>query len=138
MVSPALAARQTAETLGLEVSVVHSLRDVDHGEWTGQGFEAIQQRDPLSLAGWLADPTKGVPGGESLSDVVARLAPWLQAQAERDAHLLAITHPMIIRAALIAALDFSPTTTMRIDIKPLGAVRLSFNRIWRLQSLNAD
>jgi broad specificity phosphatase PhoE len=138
MVSPAFAARQTAEALGLGASVVHSLRDIDHGEWAGQGFEAIRQRDPGALAGWLADPARGAPGGESLADLLARVVPWLEAQADRDLHIAAITHPMIVRAVLAAALDIAPAATMRIDIAPLTAVRLSFHRAWRLQSIGSD
>ncbi len=138
MVSPALAARQTANALALDASVVDSLRDIDHGAWAGQGFEAIQRRDAGALSAWLADPAKGAPGGESLSDVVARVSRWLQAQTERNTHILAITHPMVVRAALVAALDLSPASTMRIDIGPLAATHMSFNRIWRLQSLNVD
>jgi len=137
LVSPALAARQTAEALGMEASVVHSLRDIGHGNWTGQSFEAVQLRDAAALAAWLADPAKGTPGGESLSDLLFRVAPWLEAQAGRDQHVVAVTHPMVVRAVLVAALGIAPSATMRIDIAPLTAVRLSFNGGWRLQAIAA-
>ena len=115
-----------------------ALRDIDQGDWTGQSFETIQQRDAAALAAWLGDPAGGAPGGESLSEVLARVAPWLDRQAARAGHVLAITHPMVVRAALVAALDLPPAATMRIDIGPLVSVRLSFNRTWRLQAISAD
>lgn len=135
MVSPALAARQTADALGLDASIDHSLRDVDQGGWAGHSFETIHQRDAAALSAWLADPAKGAPDGESLIDARDRISPWLDAQARRDLHLLAITHPMVIRAILSAALDISLPATMRIDVAPLTAVRLSFNGGWRLQAI---
>ena len=138
MVSPALAARQTADAIGLDASVVHSLRDIDHGDWTGQSFAAIESRDAVALEAWVADPAKGAPGGESLSDVVARIAPWLEAQVTRDALVVAITHPMVIRAILAAALDIPPSAVMRIDISPLTSMKLSENRGWRLQAIGTS
>jgi broad specificity phosphatase PhoE len=138
MVSPALAARQTVDALGLEASIVHSLRDVDHGGWVGQSFETIHHRDAAALFAWMADPAKGAPDGESLAAVRDRVSPWLEAQASRDLHLLAITHPMVIRAIISATLDIALAATMRIDIAPLTAVGLSFNGGWRLQAIASD
>jgi len=135
MVSPALAARQTADSLRLEASIVHSLRDADLGSWAGQSFETIHQRDAAALSAWLADPAKGAPDGESLIEVRDRVTPWLEAQSGRDLHLLAITHPMAIRAIISAALDIALAATMRIDVAPLTTVRLSFNGTWRLQAI---
>lgn len=139
LTSPALAARQTTEALHVTAEVDDALRDIDHGAWTGSTFEAVQAADPVGLAAWLADPARGAPGGESLADVRARLAPWLQRHAHaRSPTVVAITHPMVIRAALAEALDMPLAATLRIDIAPLAAVALSFNRLWRLQAIRPD
>lgn len=131
LTSPALAARQTAAAFG-EGAIEDALRDIDHGAWTGRTFAEL---DPAALVAWLADPAAGAPGGEPLAAVVARLGVWLAATAERTAPLIAVTHPMVIRAALAAALELPPAATLRIDIAPLSQMQLSFNRVWRLQGL---
>lgn len=131
LTSPALAARQTAAALG-GGRADEALRDVDHGAWTGASFADLP---PEALAGWLADPAAGAPDGESLPAVVERLRPWLALRAAADETVTAVTHPMVIRAALAVALQVAPAAVMRVDIAPLSSVRLSFNRAWRLQAL---
>jgi len=135
LTSPALAARQTAEALGLSPTVDEGLRDIDHGSWTGQTFEQVQAVDPVGLAAWLADPARGAPAGESLADLRARLGEWLQRQAQSAAPVAAITHPMVIRALIAEALEMPSAAALRIDIAPLSAVKLSFNHAWRLQAI---
>lgn len=131
LTSPATAARQTAEALG-PARVDAALRDQDHGGWTGLDFDAVP---PDALAGWLADPAAGAPGGEPLQAVADRLRPWLQARATEGAAVVAVTHPMVIRAALAVALDAPLGVMLRVGIGPLTQVRLSFNRLWRLQAI---
>lgn len=138
LTSPAVAARQTTEALHVTAEVEDALRDIDHGAWAGSTFEAVQAADPAGLAAWLADPARGAPGGEGLEDVRARVAPWLQRQAQALSPIVAVTHPMVIRAAVAEALDMPSTAALRIDIAPLAAVALSFDRLWRLQAIRPD
>lgn len=133
--SPALAAQQTAEALGVSATVDEALRDIDHGSWAGLTFEQVQAADPAGLSAWLADPARGAPGGEGLAEVRARLADWLQAQAQSNSPVVAITHPMVIRAAIAEALDMPSAAALRIDIAPLSAATMSFNLAWRLRAI---
>ncbi|MEJ7933048.1 histidine phosphatase family protein [Sphingobium sp. AN558] len=135
IVGPALAPRQTAEALGVVATVDPALRDMDHGSWAGRTLIDMMAVDPDGLATWVADPAAGAPGGEPLASVRARMADWLAAQIMHDRPLWAITHPMVIRAALSAAIDMPLEASLRIDIAPLGIVRLGWNRQWRLQAL---
>lgn len=131
LTSPAPAARATAAALGVAITD-EVLRDQAHGAWAGLSFAEIPAGD---LALWLANPACGAPGGESLDAVAARIRPWLEARAAEAKAVVAVTHPMVIRAALAVALDAPSGAVMRIDIAPLSQARLSFNRIWRLQAL---
>jgi broad specificity phosphatase PhoE len=133
--SPALAACQTAEALGLAAETVPALRDIGPGIWAGKHLADLHAADPDALAGWMADPASGAPGGETMAAVQDRVAEWLAAQTALDISILAITHPMVIRAAIAAALALPVTATLRIDVAPLSAVVLSYNRGWRLQAL---
>lgn len=133
--SDACAARQTAEALGLAPVVDAALRDIDHGRWAGLGFAEAHADDPERFAAWIADPAAGAPGGETLQQVVARADAWLRRHEGEGQPLFAVTHPMVVRAMLAAALDSPPAVVLRIDIAPLATVNLSHNRIWRLQAI---
>ena len=135
LTSPALAAQQTAAALGVSATVDEALRDIDHGSWAGLTFEDVQAADPAGLAVWLANPARGAPGGEGLAEVRARVAGWLRPQAQSNSSVVAVTHPMVIRAAIAETLDMPSAATLRIDIAPLSAVVLSFNGVWRLQAI---
>ncbi len=67
--------------------------------------------------------------------VAARVADWLEAQAAADRAVVAVTHPMVIRALLVRALGMPVAVALRIDVAPLASVVLSFNRLWRLQAI---
>lgn len=132
LTSPMAAARQTAENLKIDAEVESGLRDMDHGDWTGRSLADIHASDPDALSHWIADPGSGAPGGETMDTLISRISPWLD-DIPKD--VLAITHPMVIRAAMGSALGLPQQALFRIDIAPLSAVTLSFNRVWRLQSL---
>lgn len=132
VVSPARAALETAAACGLVVTKDDRLRDQDFGGWAGLSFGEIP---PPMLERWLAAPEAGVPGGESLAAVAARAGAWLEAQRDVGGSVLAVTHAMVIRGVIAAALGIAPAATLGIDIAPLGRVALSFNGRWRLQGL---
>lgn len=133
--SPALAARETLSAIGSTAITTTHLADIDHGTWGGRTFAEIEAATPGPLYQWLANPAAGAPDGESLADVVCRIAIWLDQIATRDGSCLAVTHPMTVRAALIHAIAMPDNTACAIDIAPLSATTLSFNRRWRLQEL---
>lgn len=133
--SPARAALETVAALGAPALVEPALCDLDVGDWAGSSFAAVHARAPDALAAWIADPAAGVPGGESLAALTARVGGWLDAQAAADGAAAAVTHPMVIRALLMCALDLPAASVLRIDVAPLAMVVLSFNRGWRLQSI---
>lgn len=130
--SPAVAAMETAAAMGLAVRAEPALADADPGDWGGRAFADLP---PDALMGWLADPAQGAPGGESLAAVQARVGGWVDAVSGQDGATCAISHAMVIRAALIHALGLPADVAMRIDIAPLAQVHFSFHRQWRLQAI---
>ena len=133
--SPWRSARETANAIGVAAEIAAPLANLDHGRWSGRGFGAIMAEEPEALAQWLADPASGAPEGESMTAAKTRIGPWLDALAETNVSHAAITHPMMIRAALAHALGLPLAATLSIDIAPLSRALLSFNRKWRLQGL---
>jgi broad specificity phosphatase PhoE len=136
--APALAARQTVEALGLAADVEPALADMNWGAWRGRSLEDLHTAEPEALMTWMRDPPSGAPGGGTFAEVTRRVGAWMAEQAAGEGRVLAITHPNVIRAALAHALDLPAEAAFRIDIAPLTAVTLSFNRVWRLQGLAVD
>lgn len=130
--SPALAARQTGQAMALPLAVEAALADIDHGQWTGRTFDAVP---PQALREWIADPAGGAPGGETMAQVQQRIGPWIDHVAGLAGTWCAITHPMVVRAALAHILDVPSRAMLAIDLAPLSRTRLSFNRGWRLQGI---
>lgn len=129
-VSPAAAARETAQLLAVAGEQVSALRDQDAGAWAGRGLDDIGE---AAFAQWLAAPERGAPGGENMAAVRARVGAWLDAL--EPGRVLAVTHAAVIRAAIALALDVPCAAVLGIDVAPLTRVMLSRHGRWRLQAL---
>jgi broad specificity phosphatase PhoE len=126
--------QQTAEALGLSAAVAAELRDCDYGRWSGLELAEVQPGEPEHVSAWLTDTAAAPHGGESIVNLVGRVGRWLDRQ--RDAgHTIAVTHPAVIRAAMVYALDAPLLSFWRIDVAPLTLTDLRFNgRVWTLRS----
>jgi broad specificity phosphatase PhoE len=135
--SPALRARQAAAALQLEAMVDPVLRDVDLGRWTGRSFAEIQEIEPDGIVAWTSQSDASPHGGESVIVLLERIAGWLDALKREDGkRVAAVTHPAVIRAAVVHAIDAKPMSFWRIDIAPLCRVSLQGNpRSWTLRSI---
>ena len=127
LTSPALAARQTAEALGLTARIEPALREVDYGSWAGRTLDEVAATEPGAVATWLSDPAASPHGGESIVTVLHRVAEWLRTLEGPD-RLVAVTHPSVLRAAVLAALHAPPAAFWRMEAGPLGRVRLRGGR----------
>ncbi|MUL84109.1 MULTISPECIES: histidine phosphatase family protein [unclassified Mycolicibacterium] len=129
---PEKRARQTAELLGVSAVVEPQLADLDFGSWRGDVLSGVQ---PADLAVWLTDPTQAPHGGESVVDLVNRVHRWMDGLAPMRGRLVAVTHPAVIRAAILVALDAPPKSFWRIDIAPMSRTVLHFRgQAWTLRS----
>lgn len=129
---PETRTRQTAERLGLQAQALPELADLDHGRWRGNSLGDI---DPGELAVWLTDPARAPHGGESIVDLVERVRRWLQTASTRHGKVIAVTHPAVIRAVILMALDAPPRSFWRIDIAPVSRTVLHHRAdAWTLRS----
>lgn len=134
--SPARRALETAAVLGFSPEIDASLRDIELGDWAGRTLSSIAQSDGEGLASWLRDPKAAPHGGETVEALIARTSVWMQAIAEREGLILAVTHPAVMRAAIVAAIQANAVSYAHIDIAPLSVVELTSNgRRWALKSL---
>lgn len=128
--SDLLRARQTAEALsrktGLAVQIDPRLREINQGEWEGELAVVIRERYEIQLAGRRADPINGrPPGGESASEVAARVRAAADDIARRHPHgaVLVVSHGLAL-ATLIARADGIPLEKVYSVIPDNAAIRI--------------
>jgi len=130
-----LRTRQTAEALGLSAEIQPILHECDYGRWAGRKFSEIVAVEQDAANSWLHDPTAAPHGGESILDLIRRVANWLANEKARDQRSIAITHSTIIRAMIVHAMDAPPQSFWRVDIGPLSVTRLSSSGgVWKISS----
>ncbi|MEE3062943.1 MAG: histidine phosphatase family protein [Actinomycetota bacterium] len=131
LAGPEMRVRQTAQLLGLDATTEPRLADLDCGIWRGQTLEGVPAADREA---WLSDPAASPHGGESIVDLIDRVGGWLDSLANNTLRVVAVTHPAIIRAAIVITLGVAPTSFWRIDIAPLSCIAINFreNR-WTLR-----
>ena len=131
LAGPEQRARQTAQLLGLHAATEPRLADLDCGGWCGQTLRAV---GPADLETWLTDPARAPHGGESIVDLIQRVAGWLESLTASTSPTVAVTHPAVIRAAILWSLDSPPTSFWRIDVAPASRTVLHFrNGGWTLR-----
>jgi broad specificity phosphatase PhoE len=139
LTAPELRTQQTAAALHLATTPANELRDIDYGTWQGRTLNDLYADDPAAIAQWLTDPACTPHNGESIAHLITRVTNWLATlitqATETHNHTIAITHPAVIRAAMLRTLNAPPQSFWRIDIAPLTLTDLRHNgRTWTLCS----
>ncbi|MGF7244015.1 broad specificity phosphatase PhoE [Pseudomonas oryzihabitans] len=132
LTGPELRACKTAHLLGLTSTIEPALRECDFGRWKGASLKELQENEPTLLREWLTDPYFSTHGGESFADVCQRVTRWLDNLLLQGPQI-AVTHPMIIRAAMMHGLQISLDTFHRLDVLPLSRLHLSRRGSWRVR-----
>jgi len=129
---PEARAIQTADLLGVRATVEPRLADLDCGRWRG---EVLGRVLPAELAIWLTDPTRAPHGGESVVELIERVRGWLESLTSERLRILAVTHPAVIRAAMLVVLDAPPKSFWRIDVAPASRWVMHFRgHAWTLRT----
>lgn len=133
LAGPEQRCQQTAELLGLNPAIEPLLADLDCGRWCGQPLAAL---DPADAGAWLGDPGSAPHGGESVDELIQRVAGWLASLTASPSRVVAVTHPAVVRAAVLVALDAPPKSFWRIDVGPASRTELHFRAgMWTLRQL---
>ena len=127
---PETRARQTATLFGEHATIDDGLRDMDVGHWRGLDINDID-RDELTT--WLTDSASAPHCGESVLQLCERVSQWLENLTAQPGHVLAVTHPSVIRAALLHVMQAPIAMFYLIDVEPLSSTELHFNNVWRLR-----
>jgi ribonuclease H / adenosylcobalamin/alpha-ribazole phosphatase len=120
--SPLLRAVQTAHEVaavtGAAVVTDDGFRETDFGAWEGLTFAEVRDRWPAEASTWLADPEVAPPGGESFTDVSARVTAALRrVLADQDGQrVLIVSHVTPIKMLVAAALLAPPAALYRMHL----------------------
>ena len=95
--SPLTRAVQTAEAIGLPVTLIHDLREMYAGEWDGLTFPQIRERYPELYAARANDLTLPLPGAEDHEAGLARFSAAMEQAAQAaPGDLAVVAHGGII------------------------------------------
>jgi len=120
--SPLLRTVQTAQAVaavtGAAVVTDDGFRETDFGAWEGLTFAEVRERWPAELSAWLADPEIAPPGGESFTDVSARVIAALDRMlaARAGQTVLIVSHVTPIKTLVAAALLAPPAALYRMHL----------------------
>jgi len=128
--SPLLRTVQTAQAVaavtGAAVVTDDGFRETDFGAWEGLTFAEVRERWPAEISAWLADPEVAPPGGESFTDVSARVTAALDRvlAARAGQTVLIVSHVTPIKMLVGAALLAPPAALyrMHLDVAALSEI----------------
>ena len=110
-----------AEACGVGTEVLEALIDIDYGAWQGKTEAEVAASEPMLYAAWHDMPQLvRFPGGESLQDLVARVADALRDTLARhpDDTAVLVAHDSVNRALLLQLLDQPLSTYWRLAQSP--------------------
>ena len=129
--SPLERAQETATPIaaaqGLSVETDEGLNEIEFGDWTGLGFDALHGRPDWQVWNRLRSHASP-PGGESMVAAQGRALLALSRLRQRfpDGELVAVTHSDIVKAVVAHALGLSIDLMQRIDIDPASRSTATF------------
>jgi phosphoserine phosphatase len=120
-------ARIIAEPLRLPVQTLDALIDIDYGQWQGLTQGEAKDRWPAEAGLWHRRPDLvRPPGGESLQEVLARVAQALRLITGRHPQetVLLVGHDSVNRVILLHALELPLARYWQIGQEPCAINRI--------------
>jgi broad specificity phosphatase PhoE len=101
-------AKAIADTTGLEIRTLDTLREVCLGNWEGRTYHQIRHEDADNYRRWRDDPGSACPEGESHNDVLRRMQEAFDAIASsangQSMRAVVVSHGTAIRLGATALL----------------------------------
>ena len=131
-------ARELADRLDIKVTTAAGLDEVDFGEWTGLGFDALegdQAWDEWNSARGTARP----PRGESMAEAMVRAVAAVEEIAfdHPGKTVAAVSHCDIIRGLVAHFLGLPLDNLIRFDIDPASVSRVAVGE-WGARVLSVN
>jgi alpha-ribazole phosphatase len=112
-------ARAVGGALNLAARPEPGLREIHFGNWEGLTHQEITSRYPAARAAWIADPERALHGGESLSQVTARLNGVLARirREHQNQTVLVVGHGGSITLLICLALELPPQMRWKLRLE---------------------
>ena len=135
--SPLDRTRTTADIIAkphrLSVQIDSDLREMAFGRWEGRIREDVAREEPELWRTWReAPPALTAHGGETVSDVAARVDAFVARVGERHGgqSVVVVTHAVVIRLLVLGALGLGPERLWSVDASPAGITELELGAEW--------
>ena len=135
--SPLERARTSAEAIAaphrLPVRVAPPFREMSFGAWEGLNRAEVAVRYPELYEKWRATPSLVVPpGGEPVDAVAARVSSALTTLLEehQGQSVVLVSHAIVIRLLVLAALGLGPERLWSVDASPGGITEIEYQDGW--------
>jgi broad specificity phosphatase PhoE len=128
---------ETARAIGLESKPLLPVRAWNLGSWAGRAIADVGAQQPAEFGAWRQDPGIAPHGGETLNDLLRRVAQWME-EPNADGRVVAVTDASVVRAAIVHALQSEWRAFWYLDVVPLSMTVLTHGRAeWRLRCAGA-
>ena len=135
--SPLERARVCADLIAkphrLEPRVEPDLREMAFGAWEGLGRDELSREFPREAEAWRLTPHLVTPpGGEPLGAVAKRVRAALDrlVAAHPGETAIVVTHAVVVRLIVLAALGLGPDRLWSVDASPAGITELEYVGDW--------
>jgi broad specificity phosphatase PhoE len=132
--SPLERARASAELIAkphrLEPVVERDFREMAFGQWEGLRREELPARFPEGAETWRLQPHLAAPhGGETVPAVAARVGRALEelVAAHDGQTVILVSHAIVVRLIVLAALGLGPDRLWSVDASPAGITELEYH-----------
>lgn len=131
--SPLVRAKQTvkllSEYLGIEISPIEFLVDVDFGLWTGLSRDKVNEKYHTEFVKWSNNPLDMLfSNGDSVKNVQQRCYHWLEEAAKGDyERVIVVTHRVILKLLLLSILKAHENSFWKIQFDTCSISSLDAN-----------
>jgi len=132
--------RIIGQACGVLAEVINGLQDFHYGDWQWKGHDEVKEAWPDLYSAWFTAPhLVRIPNGESLQDLIVRVADGMRFVLQRhpDEVVVLVGHDSVNRALLLQLLDQPLTAFWRLSQDPcaLNEIDIEASRV-RVRKIN--
>jgi broad specificity phosphatase PhoE len=135
--SPLERARTSAEVIAkshrVEPVIEPDFREMAFGTWEGLTRDELTTRFPAEARAWASTPhLLTPPQGEALTAVDSRVRAALEAliAQHRGETVILVSHAIVTRLIVLAALGLGPDRLWSVDASPAGITEIEYQENW--------
>jgi broad specificity phosphatase PhoE len=120
-------AEAIARAIGLTITPLDDLREMNYGGWEGQSFLDVRRNEAELYRRWIEDANVPCPNGESHNELRRRLENAFATIASQASRAVVVTHGTSLRVAATILID-APVTAARHFAQDNAALNIFVRR----------